>query len=213
TEEIFVGLAQELTGENRITYQGETIDFTPPWPRIPFKKALLEIGGVPEEVLDSREKILEFAREHNIKVDPREPVLQKLWAKLFDALVEPKLIQPTFITEFPVEISPLARRNDKDPSITDRFELIVAGREIANAFSELNDPRDQRVRFEEQIRKRLEDDPEIHPEMDEDFIRALEYGMPPAAGEGIGIDRVVMLFTDSPSIREVILFPHLRPEA
>lgn len=213
TEEIFVGLAQELTGENRITYQGETIDFTPPWPRISFKKALLEIGGVPEEVLDSREKILEFAREHNIKVDPREPVLQKLWAKLFDALVEPKLIQPTFITEFPVEISPLARRNDKDPSITDRFELIVAGREIANAFSELNDPRDQRVRFEEQIRKRLEDDPEIHPEMDEDFIRALEYGMPPTAGEGIGIDRVVMLFTDSPSIREVILFPHLRPEA
>ncbi|HFC97048.1 MAG TPA: lysine--tRNA ligase [Thermosulfurimonas dismutans] len=213
TEEIFVGLALELYGSPKITYQGQEIDFTPPWPRIPYRRALIEIGGVPEEILESREKILEFAAEKGIKVDPREPVLQKLWAKLFDALVEPKLIQPTFITEFPVELSPLARRNDRDPSITDRFELIVAGREVANAFSELNDPRDQRARFEEQIRKRLEDDPEIHPEIDEDFVRALEYGMPPAAGEGIGIDRVVMLFTDSPSIREVILFPHLRPEA
>ncbi len=213
TEEIFVGLALELYGSPKITYQGQEIDFTPPWPRIPYRKALIEIGGVPEDILESREKILEFAAEKGIKVDPREPVLQKLWAKLFDALVEPRLIQPTFITEFPVELSPLARRNDRDPSITDRFELIVAGREVANAFSELNDPRDQRARFEEQIRKRLEDDPEIHPEIDEDFIRALEYGMPPAAGEGIGIDRVVMLFTDSPSIREVILFPHLRPEA
>jgi len=213
TEEIFVGLAQELTGENRITYQGHTIDFTPPWPRIPFKKALLEIGGVPEEALESKEKVLEFAQQRDIRLDPREPVLQKLWAKLFDALVEPKLLRPTFITEFPVEISPLARRNDRNPSLADRFELFIAGREIANAFSELNDPRDQKARFGEQIRKRLEDDPEIHPEIDEDFIRALEYGMPPAAGEGIGIDRVVMLFTDSPSIREVILFPHLRPEA
>ncbi len=213
TEEIFAGLAEELFGKKKITYQGQEIDFTPPWPRIPYRKALVEIGGVPEEVLESREKILEFAAERGIKVDPREPVLQKLWAKLFDALVEPKLIQPTFVTEFPVELSPLARRNDQDPSLTDRFELIVAGREVANAFSELNDPRDQRARFEEQIRKRLADDPEIHPEIDEDFIRALEYGMPPAAGEGIGVDRVVMLFTDSPSIREVILFPHLRPEA
>ncbi len=213
TEEILVGLAQELYGSNRITYQGQELDFTPPWPRIPFKKALLEIGGVPEEVLNSREKILELAQAQGIKMDPREPVLQKLWAKLFDALVEPKLIQPTFITEFPVEISPLARRNEQDPSITDRFELIVAGREIANAFSELNDPRDQRARFEEQIQKRLADDLEVHPEIDEDFIRALEYGMPPAAGEGLGIDRIVMLFTDAPSIREVILFPHLRPEA
>ncbi|NPA49873.1 MAG: lysine--tRNA ligase [Thermodesulfobacteria bacterium] len=212
TEEIFVGLARELTGDTKIVYQGQEIDFTPPWPRIPFKQALLEIGGVPEEVLSSREKILAFAKERDIKVDPREQVLGKLWAKLFDALVEPKLVQPTFIIAFPVDISPLARRNEKDPTVADRFELFIAGREIANAFSELNDPRDQRVRFEEQLRKRLEDDPEIHPEIDEDFIRALEYGMPPAAGEGIGIDRVVMLFTDSPSIREVILFPHLRPE-
>ncbi|OAG28497.1 lysine--tRNA ligase [Thermodesulfatator autotrophicus] len=212
TEEIFVNLARELKGDTKIVYQGKEIDFTPPWPRIPFKQALIEIGGVAEEILNDREKVITFAREKEIKIDEREPVLGKLWAKLFDALVEPQLIQPTFIIAFPVDISPLARRNEKDPTVADRFELFIAGREIANAFSELNDPRDQRARFEEQIKQRLKDDPEIHPEIDEDFIRALEYGMPPAAGEGIGIDRVVMLFTDSPSIREVILFPHLRPE-
>jgi len=212
TEEIFVGLCKELKGDTKIIYQGQEIDFTPPWPRIPFKQALIEIGGVSEEVLADREKVIAYAREHEIKIDEREPVLAKLWAKLFDALVEPKLVQPTFIIAFPVDISPLARRNEKDPTVADRFELFIAGREIANAFSELNDPRDQRARFEEQIKRRLKDDPEIHPEIDEDFIMALEYGMPPAAGEGIGIDRVVMLFTDAPSIREVILFPHLRPE-
>jgi len=212
TEELFLGLCRELTGGSKVIYQGQEIDFTPPWPRVGFKQSLIEIGGVPEEVLDSRERVLAFAREKEIKIDEREQVLGKLWAKLFDALVEPKLVQPTFIVAFPVDISPLARRNEEDPSVADRFELFIAGREIANAFSELNDPRDQRARFEEQIRRRLEDDPEIHPEIDEDFIMALEHGMPPAAGEGIGIDRVVMLFTDSPSIREVILFPHLRPE-
>ncbi len=212
TEEIFLGLAQEIAGGTKITYQGEEIDFKPPWTRMTFKEALVEVGGVPEEVLESREAVFEFAERKGITLDPRETVLQKLWAKLFDALVEPKLVQPTFVTEFPVEISPLARRSERDPSVTERFELIIAGREIANAFSELNDPRDQRQRFEEQIRTRLEGDEEVHPEIDEDFLRALEYGMPPAAGEGIGIDRVVMLFTDSPSIREVILFPHLRPE-
>ncbi len=212
TEELFLGLCRELTGKTKIEYQGHEIDFTPPWPRIPFKEALLKIGEIPAEILDSKEKILAFAEEKNVKIDARETVLGKLWAKLFDVFVEPRLIQPTFVVAFPIDISPLARRNEKDPSLADRFELFIAGREIANAFSELNDPRDQRKRFEEQIRKRLEDDPEIHPEIDEDFILALEYGMPPAAGEGIGIDRVTMLFTNSPSIREVILFPHLRPE-
>ncbi len=212
TEEIFSSLAREITGHTCITYQGHKIDLTPPWKRIGFKEALIQIGKVPPEVLESREKTLSWAKEHNIKVDEKEKILGKLWAKLFDALVEPQLIQPTFVVAFPVDISPLARRNEEDPSVADRFELFIAGREIANAFSELNDPRDQRARFEEQIRRRLADDPEIHPEIDEDFIRALEYGMPPAAGEGIGIDRLVMLFTDAPSIREVILFPHLRPE-
>jgi lysyl-tRNA synthetase class 2 len=135
----------------------------------------------------------------------------KLLTKIFDEVVEPKLIQPTFITHYPLEVSPLSRRNDADPSVTDRFELFIAGREMANAFSELNDPRDQAERFRGQLEARRAGDEEAH-EMDEDYIRALEYGMPPAAGEGIGIDRVVMLFTDSASIRDVILFPHLRPE-
>ena len=129
----------------------------------------------------------------------------------FDDLVEPKLIQPTFITQFPVEVSPLARRNADDPSITDRFELFIAGMEIANAFSELNDPIDQRERFESQVQARDAGDAEAMF-MDHDYLRALEYGMPPTAGEGIGIDRVVMLMTNQPTIREVLLFPQMRPE-
>jgi lysyl-tRNA synthetase class 2 len=134
-----------------------------------------------------------------------------LLTKIFDLVVEPKLIQPTFITHYPLEVSPLSRRNESDPTLVDRFELFVAGKEMANAFSELNDPRDQRERFLHQLQARQAGDEEAHL-MDEDYLRALEYGMPPAAGEGIGIDRVVMLFTDSPSIRDVILFPHLKPE-
>lgn len=131
--------------------------------------------------------------------------------ELFDLLVEEKLINPTYITAYPTEVSPLARKNDTDPTITDRFELFVTGRELANAFSELNDPVDQKQRLEKQVENRG-DDEEIFPEVDYDFIRALEYGMPPAAGEGIGIDRLTMLLTNSASIRDVILFPHLRPE-
>ena len=127
-------------------------------------------------------------------------------------LVEEKLVNPTFVTQYPTEVSPLARRNEKNPEVTDRFELFVTGREIANAFSELNDPIDQKERLAKQIAERGSDE-EIFPELDEDFVRALEYGMPPAAGEGIGIDRLVMLLTDSASIRDVILFPHLRPES
>ena len=131
--------------------------------------------------------------------------------ELFELLVEEKLINPTFITSYPTEVSPLARRNEEDPSVTDRFELFITGREIANAFSELNDPIDQLQRFQKQIDERGDDD-EIHPVLDRDYVRALEYGMPSAAGEGIGIDRLVMLLTDSPSIRDVILFPHMKSE-
>jgi lysyl-tRNA synthetase class 2 len=137
--------------------------------------------------------------------------LGKLLTKLFETLVEPKLDQPTFITHYPLEVSPLSRRSEEDPSVVDRFELFIGGREIANGFSELNDPVDQEERFLQQVAARQAGDEEAHF-MDEDYIRALEYGMPPAAGEGIGIDRLVMLLTDTASIREVILFPHLRPE-
>jgi len=209
TEELFYGLALEIKGSPVITYQGKEIDLTPPWKRIEFLKALVELGGVPEEILRDREKLLNFAREKGIELNLKDPRIGKWWTKLFEELVEPKLIQPTFVIKFPIEVSPLARRSEEDPEFADRFELYIAGKEVANAFSELNDPRDQRRRFEEQIKLR-EIDEEIPPEIDEDFVRALEYGMPPCAGEGIGIDRVVMIFTDTPSIREVILFPHLR---
>ncbi|MER3422578.1 MAG: lysine--tRNA ligase, partial [Nitrospiraceae bacterium] len=146
----------------------------------------------------------------NVEVDERAGLTAILCA-IFEETVEPQLIQPTFITDFPTEISPLARRKDSDPSLTDRFELFIVGREMANAFSELNDPIDQRQRFEAQVAQREAGDEEAHY-LDEDFLRALEYGMPPTAGEGIGIDRLVMLFTNQASIRDVILFPQLRPE-
>ena len=209
TEELFYSLALEIKGNPVIVYQGKEINLTPPWKRIEFLKALTDLGGIPEEILEDREKIFNFAKERNIELNLKDPRIGKWWTKLFEELVEPKLIQPTFVIKFPVEVSPLARRNEENPEFADRFELYIAGKEVANAFSELNDPRDQRKRFEEQL-KLKEIDEEIPPEIDEDFLKALEYGMPPCAGEGIGIDRVVMIFTDTPSIREVILFPHLR---
>ena len=209
TEELFYSLALEIKGNPVIVYQGKEINLTPPWKRIEFLKALTDLGGIPEEILKDREKIFNFAKEKDIELNLKDPRIGKWWTKLFEELVEPKLIQPTFVIKFPIEVSPLARRNEEDPEFADRFELYIAGKEVANAFSELNDPRDQRKRFEEQL-KLKEIDEEIPPEIDEDFLKALEYGMPPCAGEGIGIDRVVMIFTDTPSIREVILFPHLR---
>ncbi len=210
TEELFTLVSKELYGTTKITYQGEEIDLTPPWRRLTLKEALIEVGGVGEGELKDRDALLKRLESLGVAKKEGEP-MGKLWTKLFDLLVEPKLIQPTFITHYPTDVSPLARRNEEDPSVTDRFELFIAGREIANAFSELNDPRDQRARFEEQVANRG-DDEEIPPEVDYDYVRALEVGMPPAAGEGIGIDRLVMLFTDSASIRDVILFPQLRPE-
>ena len=184
------------------------MDFTPPWPRMPLKESVREIGQVDERVLEDAESAAGLARELEIPLTDRDGH-GKILTKLFDHLVEPKLINPTFITGYPTETSPLSRKNDEDPSFTDRFELFICGREIANGFTELNDPDDQRERFQRQVDLREAGDREAQF-MDEDYIRALEHGLPPTGGEGIGIDRVVMLLTDSPSIRDVILFPHMR---
>jgi lysyl-tRNA synthetase class 2 len=165
---------------------------------------------MPESALESREESIAWARRSGIDLTGAEEPGEVL-TKLFDQLVEPTLDNPTFVCAYPTDVSPLSRRNDDDPSVTDRFELFIAGRELANGFTELNDPEDQRARFEAQVAKRERGDKEAQF-MDKDYLRALEYGMPPTAGEGIGIDRLVMLLTDSASIRDVILFPHMRPE-
>lgn len=210
TEDLFCFIARELFDREELEYQGNIISLRKPWRRLTVNESLVEIGGVPEHELRDRDALSARLKGLGAPVKGDE-LLGKLLTKLFDELVEPRLIQPTFITQYPTDISPLARRNVQNPDVTDRFELFITGREIANAFSELNDPRDQYRRFAEQIAHRG-DDEEIPPELDEDYVRALEFGMPPAAGEGIGIDRLVMLFTDSPSIRDVILFPQLKPE-
>jgi lysyl-tRNA synthetase class 2 len=209
TEDMFIYLSREIVGSTSILYQGNNIDFSGKWRRISLLTAMEELGGIDPILLKDKEKLIEFAHSNGIKITKTNRI-GKVVAKLFDVLVQPKLIQPTFITEYPVEISPLSRRSERDPSLTDRFELFIAGREIANGFSELNDPEDQEMRFLQQVSDRGEGDNESHC-MDEDYIEALEYGMPPTAGEGIGIDRLVMLFADASSIREVILFPHMKP--
>ncbi len=211
TEELFCFLADSILGTRKITYQGNTIDLTPPWNKVSFYESLEKIGGIKREIYMDKSRAEALVKELGENVKEYEG-LGKIQTKLFDLLVEPKLIQPHFIYHYPTEVSPLSRRNPENPDITDRFELFIAGREMANAFSELNDPRDQKKRFEEQAKEKAKGEEEAHF-MDEDYVRALEYGMPPAAGEGIGIDRLVMLFTDSPSIREVILFPLLKPES
>ena len=215
TEEMLRAAAINVTGSALITYHGNSIDLARKWRRMPLLTAMEEIGGVDSDLLDDREKLLNFASSKGISITQKTGTktarLGKIIAKLFDILVEPKLIQPTYITGYPVEISPLSRKNDNDPTITDRFELFIAGYEIANGFSELNDPDDQKERFLQQVADREAGDEEAHY-MDEDYIKALEYGMPPTAGEGIGIDRLAMIFTDSASIREVILFPHMKME-
>jgi len=208
TEAMLARVTREVTGSDTIEYQGNTIHMEGPWRRLPMLDALADIGGVDRTLLTDREGLLAFAREKGIKITKQER-LGKIITKLFDVLVEPELIQPTFITGYPVEVSPLSRRSDTEPDLTDRFELFIAGRELGNGFSELNDPEDQLGRFQQQVENRKAGDEEAHY-MDRDYIEALEYGMPPTAGEGIGIDRLVMLLTDSASIREVILFPHMK---
>jgi lysyl-tRNA synthetase class 2 len=208
TEDLFTHIARDLFGGPTFTYQGTEIDLTPPWKRMTVKDAILRYTDLSPEILTDPSRAVARARALGLDVKDDDP-LGKVIMAIFEETVESRLVQPHFITHYPVEVSPLSRRNADDPGLTDRFELYICGREIANAFSELNDPADQRERFLMQAKEREAGDDEAHI-MDEDYVRVLEYGMPPTAGEGIGIDRLVMLFTDSTSIRDVILFPHMR---
>jgi len=210
TEELFSHITLQLFGANTITCQGTEIDFTQPWTRMTLKEAAARYGSMDVTDLDDRDKAYAHAQRLGVPLTGDEP-LGEIITAIFEQVAEEKLIQPTFITHYPIEVSPLARKNEANPAVTDRFELYIMGREIANAFSELNDPEDQRRRFVEQAQAKQKVEGQV-TEIDEDYICALEHGMPPAAGEGIGIDRLVMLFTDSPSIRDVILFPLLRAE-
>jgi lysyl-tRNA synthetase class 2 len=216
TEEMIGEVVLRVCGSHTITYQGTALDFTPPWPRVTLKEALVKHGVLSEQELASLQsetlkgfaKRIEKERQLDLsKISIASP--GEFLVGIFDEVVEPKLVQPTFITEYPVEVSPLARRKDADPTVTERFELFIMGREIANGFSELNDPEDQERRFRDQVAKKAseEEEPAF---IDEDFLSALEYGMPPAAGEGIGVDRLVMILTDAPSIRDVIFFPQMK---
>ncbi|MDK2046954.1 lysine--tRNA ligase [Aliarcobacter butzleri] len=208
TKEYFEYLFENLNLPTILPYGEFKIDFNK-FSEIPLIQSLYKIGGVPQDIVEDKDKILAFLKANNLEANANLN-LGQLQGELFDEFVEAKLINPTFITEYPVEISPLARRNDEKPHLTDRFELFIAGKEIANAFSELNDPIDQLQRFEGQIAAKEAGDDEAH-EMDEDFVNALSYGMAPTAGQGIGIDRLVMMLTNEHSIRDVLLFPAMKP--
>jgi lysyl-tRNA synthetase class 2 len=212
TEDLLRGLAREVIGSERITYQGEAIDFSQPFRRLTVRDAILEHNpGLEAGALDDAGRLRAHAEHLGINVQPSWG-LGKLQLEIYEASAESQLRQPTFVVEYPTEVSPLARPLDRDPFVTERFELIVGGREIANGFSELNDAEDQAERFRRQAEEKAAGDEEAMV-YDADFVRALEYGLPPTAGEGIGIDRLVMLLTDAPSIRDVLLFPAMRPEA
>ena len=210
TEDLFRNIAENVLGATTINYQGSSYDFAKPFARMTVMEAIKKFCNAKEQEFKSKDSVIKLANSLDIHFD-------EAWGKgkivmeIFEQKVERQLDQPIFITEYPIEVSPLARRNEKNPEVTDRFELIIGGRELANGFSELNDPEDQANRFKAQAaQKELGDKEAMH--FDNDYVTALEYGMPPTAGEGIGIDRVVMLFTDSPSIKDVLLFPHMRPQ-
>ncbi len=209
TEELIASVAQEVLGSTTVTYQGQDIDLTPPWERLTIRDGILKYAdGVSPDDLDDLGALKRIAASLGI-----DPALNKgkLQMEIFETVAEKHLVQPTFVLDFPTQVSPLSKAKPDNPDVVERFELYVACQEIANAFTELNDPIDQRQRFEKQVAEHEAGDEEAH-QMDEDYVRALEYGMPPTAGEGIGVDRLVMLLTDSASIREVILFPHMRKE-
>jgi lysyl-tRNA synthetase class 2 len=214
TEALIASVAREVTGTEQVTYEGRQISLAPPYRRVSLRQAAAEAatakGGTAVSEADLRNRETAAAVASRLEIP-----LQSGWGpgkiamEMFESLVEDALVEPTFVYDFPTEVSPLSKQRPDDPETVERFELYIAGFEIANAFSELNDPAEQRRRFEDQLRQRAGGDAEAHV-MDEDYIRALEYGMPPAAGEGVGIDRLVMILTNSPSIRDVILFPHMK---
>ena len=210
TEDLFRSIANEVLGSSSVRYQDMEFDFAKPFARLTVKEAVSTYCKLGDSVdLDDVKSLTREAKRLGISFNENWPK-GKVLMEIFEQQVEESLEQPTFITEYPIEVSPLARRNENDPEVTDRFELIVGGRELANGFSELNDPEDQAARFHAQVAQKDAGDQEaMH--FDEDYITALEYGMPPTAGEGIGIDRLVMLFTNSASIKDVLLFPHMRP--
>ncbi|EGV29723.1 Lysyl-tRNA synthetase [Thiorhodococcus drewsii AZ1] len=211
TEDMLRRMALEVLGRTEIQYQGETYDFGKPFARMSVRDSILRFNpDLTAEEIDDLDRAKQVAERLGIKLKPTWG-LGKVQIEIFEMTVEGRLMDPTFITRYPTEVSPLARRNDEDPFVTDRFEFFVGGREIANGFSELNDAEDQAERFRQQVAEKDAGDQEAMF-YDADYVRALEHGMPPTAGEGIGIDRLVMLFTDSPSIRDVLLFPHMRPE-
>ncbi len=221
TEDLFRFICERVFPDNKFQFpytsivDGESvtemIDFSQPFRRCTFRQSLIDIGGIAEEHLVDPQKTVAFALESKVTLEKKDNH-EKVMAKLFDHFVEPKMVQPTFITDYPLSLSPLSKKKEDDPGLVERFELFMGRKEIANAYTELNDPIDQKKRFEEQVAERQAGDEEAHW-MDHDFIRALEYGMPPTAGEGIGIDRLTMLLTDSPSIRDVILFPQMKKES
>ncbi len=210
TENLVADAAMNAVGTTKVTYQGQEIDLTPPWPRKTMARLVKELLG--EDIASmTDEESRRACQRLGLDVD-KDATMGSCLNAAYDELVEPKLVQPTIVMDYPIEVSPLAKKREDDPRFTYRFEAVCVGRELANAFSELNDPIDQRQRFESQVDERQKGDEEAHM-MDDDFVTALEYGMPPAGGLGIGIDRLVMLLTDSASIRDVILFPTMRPKA
>ncbi len=205
TEELICHISHEIKNTLKFEYEGVEIDLTRPWKRMEISESIREELG--DEVLSDDKEL--FKKADSLGID-HKGIRGKAITEIFECIFEERLINPTFVYGFPLDVSPLARKNEENPEITDRFELYIFGREIANAFSELNDPVDQKERFEKQIELKNKGEEKTH-EMDQDYVTALEHGMPPTAGEGVGIDRLVMLFTNSSSIREVIFFPHLRP--
>jgi lysyl-tRNA synthetase class 2 len=211
TEELICHVAMDVVGSLKFPYGDREVDLSRPWQRLTVREAVVKHSDLSAEDVEDREVLLAYAKKIGLDLD-KKISHGKLLTEIFDEVAEPHLWNPTFITSYPTEVSPLSRKNDQNPDVVDRFELFIVGRELANAFSELNDPDDQRERFVKQLVEKEAGDEEAHA-MDEDYIRALSYGLPPTAGEGIGIDRLVMLLTNSQSIRDVILFPQLRPEA